>query len=184
MDSSKSSIIYLPLEKGDIKRFNLKAGDVISARGKLWLKVTAATPEIARDCNRLMWRTDKNEQRHSRCLVENKKGILVRCCKDCNECEKDYKSPYASLNELYRKKPEVFAYEEEGFEKVDNECTYTSVMTRLEEINPVYADSLTKFCYDFSVTEIAKADGVAKSTIHERIGRAINLARLIYNGDI
>ena len=57
-------------------------------------------------------------------------------------------------------------------------------MKMLEKLNPAYADSLKKFCYDFSITEIAKAEGLAKSTIHERIGRAINLARLIYNGEI
>lgn len=179
-----SSIIFIPLKKGDIKRFNLKASDVIAMAGKLWLKVPAATPEIAKECNRGIWRTEKQEQRQARCLVENEKGYLVRCCKNCHECDRDFRSPYASLNELAWKNPGLFAYEDEGFDRVDTECTYTSVMKRLEELNPAYADSLTKFCYDFSITDIAKAEGLAKSTIHERISRAINLARLIYNGEI
>lgn len=179
-----STTILIPLKKGDSKRYGLKASDVVAMGGKLWIKVTAATQEIARECNREIWRTNKQEERHARCLVESERGFLIRCCKNCHECDRDFKSPYASLDEMAWKRPGMFAYEDDGFERVDNEVTYTYVMKRLEELNPAYADSLTKFCYDFSITDIAKAEGLANSTIHERIGRAINLARLIYNGEI
>ena len=93
---------------------------------------------------------------------------------------------YVSLDTLQEKKPELFAFEEEEYSRVDAKCTYDKIMSKLRDINPTYADSLHRFYTtgECNISKLARKEGVAISTMHERIHRAKNLVRLIYDGEI
>lgn len=48
-----------------------------------WIPVSE---NIFRFLQRESWRSDKREDRESRCLVKNENGTIVRCLKSCEEC--------------------------------------------------------------------------------------------------
>lgn len=183
--SSKKGFITLPLHKGDKAHLKLTPEQITLISGIRYYLVPTDEPDKDIHVERIMQSTERQEQRYHKCLIENERGILVRCRKSCKSCNREYTTPFVSLDELVEKKPDFFIFEEDGYDTVDSECTYDKVMCRLAEINPSYAYSLDRYYRgDGNIAKLARDEGVAKSTMFERIQRAIKLVKLIYEGEL
>lgn len=183
--SAETGFITIPLHSGDKKRLNLTRDQITVIAGITYYLIPTEEPDEDIKAERVMRSTDRQEQRHRKCLIKNERGELVRCRMSCKNCSRENRSSFVSLDELSRKKPDFFIYEEFGYEDVDNECTYDAVMSKLADINPVYADSLDRYYRgDGNIAKLAREEGVAKSTMFERLQKAIKLVKLIYDGEL
>ncbi len=182
--SSESGFITIPLHSGDKKHLNLTRDQITVIAGITYYLIPTEDPDEDIKTERVMRSTERQEQRHHKCLIKNEKGELVRCRMSCKNCNREYTTPFVSLDELVEKKPDFFVYEEDGYDAVDAECTYDVVMSRLADINPSYAYSLDRYFQDGNIAKLAREEGVAKSTMHERIQKAKKLVKLIYEGEL
>jgi hypothetical protein len=148
--------------------------------------VPVETQEQYDEYMRPIWAEAKRKERSSRCPISDGKGKVIRCTKDCSQCEHylnfGKRNGYVvSLDRLY----EDANVEPENPSSMDETAIYTVILKELlkmlREIKPKYSSIFELLYQGYNSREIAETLDMPNSTIKDDIRK---LRKIVQDCDL
>lgn len=177
MKKNEKGAYLIPMEvtRETIKDFNIDEEDVV--RTRIGNKIVSAilvpaTKEQYEAYMRPLWQEMKRKERERRCMINNGKGKLIRCEKECKSCDRMKDGAALSLDAFYEETK--LEFEEPSANQCDAVLTAILFEDLLEKLKLQAPDlaPLFEMLYDGkSQHAIGKLIGKQQSTLNYKVKR-------------
>lgn len=182
------NIPYIIHSDTELKTLQKKSSDVklcmIGTKLCRVVWIENQNPELYQEIIRFQWKELKQESRSSKCLFQDESNRLRRCKGDCSHCDKTHLGGFDSLELIKESCGAEPADPVDVIETATLWMTFEDMMAKARKIDPKMADILEALASGITERDLAASLGIPKSSLHDLVVKAKNLAAQILYGKI